>query len=783
MDTVERLRTALAGRYRVERELGQGGMAVVYLAHDEKHGRPVAIKVLRPDVAAAMGAERFLREIEIAAQLNHPNVLGLHDSGQTEGLLYFVMPFIEGESLRDRLDREGALPFDEAHRVVREVGSALAFAHERGLVHRDIKPENILFQAGHALVCDFGIAKAASEAQERLTRTGMSVGTFTYMSPEQMADGEEVDARADVYALGCVLYEMLGGEAPFQASTPQAAYGKKLLGEVASLAEVRPELPPTVEAVVEKALAVDPGERHATAESFVAALDTATSLIAVQAEERRRTRARVTRWTTAMIGVALLAAAGVGVASFLSRPLMARVAVVPAPSPDEVVEREFFVRTVSEELAWEFARAGIRVTSPNSSLHYADSSTPTRSIADSLGVDGLVQVAATAVAGQVTIDVRLFDGDSEEVVWVDEFAGPERNILALYGEVTRALADELGVALSEETLMRLAAAPQVDPQLFEALRAARYEWHKLTEEGFNNALGYYDLAISLDSTSAEAWFGRSRVWPLMAQQGLVTAAEAAERAAPDRARARELDPGLAQLQAGLALDLTWSEWAFDEAEVAFRNALEREPTDAATRAYFSLLLLYRGRPDEAAAEIARAAEQDPFSSLVQGLRSQNLIGRDRYEEAERVLTAALARDPNDPFLLAMLRTTYHVLGEYDAALESWRASFTPEGSYATAGDPEAAAALEQGFSEGGYSGALAAVADLQVRRLAEGQSQSVWGIGTLYVRAGRYDLALDYLERAFEARNGNVPYLLIDPIFDPLRDEPRFQAMIEALQS
>ncbi len=251
MDHEGRLARALADRYRIEREIGSGGMATVYLAEDLKHRRPVAIKVLRPELSAALGTERFTREIEVVAGLNHPNILGLHDSGEADGVLYFVMPFVEGESLRARLEREPTLPLEEAVRITREIGDALEFAHEHGLVHRDIKPENILFQAGHALVCDFGIAQVASEAHQRLTRTGVAVGTFTYMSPEQLTDEGVVDRRTDVYALGCLLHEMLSGEEAFPASTPQAALAKKLTGGGTDLFASRPDLPRTVEAVLE----------------------------------------------------------------------------------------------------------------------------------------------------------------------------------------------------------------------------------------------------------------------------------------------------------------------------------------------------------------------------------------------------------------------------------------------------------------------------------------------------------------------------------------------------
>jgi serine/threonine-protein kinase len=276
-DQIERLTAALSERYRVERELGAGGMATVYLAHDLKHGRPVAIKVLRPELAAVVGADRFLKEIEVTAKLQHPNILPLYDSGEADGFLFYVMPFVEGESLRQRLDRERELPLEDAVAVARSVAAALRYAHERDVVHRDIKPENILIQAGQALVADFGIALAVRHADGgRLTETGLSLGTPHYMSPEQAAGDREIDARADVFALGAVAYEMLTGEPPHTGASPQAVLAKILTEPPAPISRTRSLVPSNVDAAIRVALAKAPADRFATAQQFVGALDDPT---------------------------------------------------------------------------------------------------------------------------------------------------------------------------------------------------------------------------------------------------------------------------------------------------------------------------------------------------------------------------------------------------------------------------------------------------------------------------------------------------------------------------
>ncbi|HEX6048440.1 MAG TPA: serine/threonine-protein kinase, partial [Gemmatimonadaceae bacterium] len=326
---VERLRVALSDRYAIDREIGHGGMAHVVLAEDRKHRRQVAIKVMRPEVAETLGAERFLREIEIAARLTHPHILPLHDSGETEGLLYYVMPFVEGESLRDRLTRERQLPLDDALRITREVSSALAYAHAHGVVHRDIKPENILLSAGHAVVSDFGIARAVTAAAaDRLTHTGVALGTAAYMSPEQATGEREIDGRSDIYSLGCVLYEMVAGAPPFSGPTAQAMIARRLAGPAPSLAGTRDEIPERLEWAVRKALARVPADRFPTAEQFATAIAEPTlsnSAAARPAQAasgehssspdavRFRKRPRV---LVAALGVAVIAAGAWGVARF-----------------------------------------------------------------------------------------------------------------------------------------------------------------------------------------------------------------------------------------------------------------------------------------------------------------------------------------------------------------------------------------------------------------------------------------------------------------------------------
>src|SRR5687767_13382369 len=317
MSNAGRLHAAFADRYRIERELGAGGMATVYLAQDLKHNRPVAIKVLRQELAAAIGPDRFLREIGIAARLQHPHILSLHDSGNAGGLLYYVMPYVEGESLRDRLIRERQLPLEDALAITRDVADALSYAHARDIVHRDIKPENILLASGHALVVDFGIARAVSAAGgDALTETGMAVGTPAYMSPEQALGGESLDGRSDTYSLGTVLYEMLAGAPPFTGPTAQAIMARKAADMPPPIRTVRDSVTPELEQAIFKALARSPADRFAT----VSQLRDALALSSLRPAPPQRTRRGL------LPGLALMAVGG-----FAAYLLLSREGAQPAP--------------------------------------------------------------------------------------------------------------------------------------------------------------------------------------------------------------------------------------------------------------------------------------------------------------------------------------------------------------------------------------------------------------------------------------------------------------------
>ena len=406
-DPIARLSAALAGRYRIEREIGAGGMATVYLAQDVRHDRKVALKVLRPELSAILGGERFLTEIKTTANLQHPHILSLFDSGEADGLVFYVMPYVDGESLRDRLTRERQLPVDAAVRIAREVADALEYAHRHGVVHRDIKPENILLQGGHALVADFGIALAASRSEggARMTETGLSLGTPHYMSPEQAMGQREITAASDVYALGCVLYEMLSGEPPFSGPTPQAIIARVMTETPRSLTLQRRTVPAHVDAAIRTALEKVPADRFASAAAFAAALDnpayaTVAALPAVPAAAAGRRAAAMRRAATALPWMLALVALG----------LFAHERLRPAPTPTA----SRFALRVAPTAVTALQGQVIAVSPDGTKIVYIGSG----STGNQLFLRPLAQVATTPIPGTENALSPFFSPDGKFVAFV-----------------------------------------------------------------------------------------------------------------------------------------------------------------------------------------------------------------------------------------------------------------------------------------------------------------------------------------------------------------------------
>jgi len=421
-DDVRRITSALAQRYGIERELGSGGMATVYLAHDLKHDRQVALKVMHPVLSAILGGERFLREIRIAAKLNHPHILALHDSGEAEGFLYYVMPHVEGESLRSKIDREKQLSIDDAVVLTRQVAAALDYAHQQGVIHRDIKPENILLHRGEAVVADFGIALAVTAAGgERLTETGLSLGTPSYMSPEQATGSGELDKRADIYSLGAVLYEMVTGEPPLTGATVQAALAKLLSQPPMQPRVVRDSVPEVLDRAIMKALAKVPADRFDTAAEFAAALT---------AEVRK------------------------------PEDEVKSIVVLPfenlSPDPDN----EYFVDGLTEEIITDLSQVSrLHVVSRTSTMMFKGTRKSIQAIAQEVGVQYALEGTVRKAGISLRITAQLIDISCDAHVWARKFSGTLDDVFDIQESVSREIVDALKVQLTPEEDRRMADRP------------------------------------------------------------------------------------------------------------------------------------------------------------------------------------------------------------------------------------------------------------------------------------------------------------------------------------
>jgi serine/threonine-protein kinase len=459
-DVLSRLKAALADRYAIEREIGSGGMATVYLARDVRHDRDVAIKVLRPDLAAILGPDRFLQEIKIAAQLQHPNILPLHDSGEVDGSLYYVMPYVEGQSLREKLAKEGELPVGEAVRILRDIVDALTEAHAHGVVHRDIKPENILLRGRHALVTDFGVAKAVSEAtgREKLTTAGVALGTPAYMAPEQASADPHLDQRVDIYAVGAVAYELLTGRAVFLGTTPQMVLSAHMTEPPQPPSKYRESIPAALESVVLRCLEKRPADRWQSADELLPQLEslttpsggvTPTDTRPITAAPSRRTGKRRSRIAVIAASVVVVGGLGVGWIAGIGRggsDEIERIAVLPIE--DISGQDDLFVDAMHDALTNALSRIGaVGVASRSTMMAYRDETRPTRQIAAELELDAVIEMTVFRAGDVMRINVQFVDPVTTRSHWSDTYERDVSNILDAQSDIVARIAAGVGSVL------------------------------------------------------------------------------------------------------------------------------------------------------------------------------------------------------------------------------------------------------------------------------------------------------------------------------------------------
>ncbi len=791
---------ALGDAYAIECEIGRGGMATVYLAEDRKHHRKVAVKVLRPELAATLGPERFLREIEVAAHLRHPHILPLYDSGQMGGsILYYVMPYVEGESLRRRLDRDQALSIEESLQLAREVADALSHAHAHGVIHRDIKPANILLEAGHAVVADFGIARAVSSAGgDELTATGVAIGTPQYMSPEQAAANREVDGRTDIYSLGCVLYEMLTGAPPFTGASAQAVMARHALDPVARIRTVRSTVPETVEQVVFRALAKVPADRYASAHQLADALTAASRTQAAPPMAPRKSRpSKVQLSLLAMLVVAAIGGwwASDRIAGDRDRsgapaagPGRNRVAVLSFANLSPDTADAYLAQGISEEIASRLGDvSGIRVASRGTVGRLERAGTANLSThARTLGLSYLVEGSVRRAGAQVRVSVRLVNASDGFRTWSRSYDRAAVSLLDLQDEIGTDVARAVAGRLPSTESMPERARPTRDPAAYDQLLRGNYYLAQRNPRSLTRAIEAYSEAARLDPTFALAHGRLAYTHGLLLDWGwsyeglppesiMARGLEAAERAI-------RLDTTIAEAwQARGQLSRLRNPRTLAGVREASERAVNLDPGNAEAHHEYGMTLRLLGDDAAAGAQFrnALAIEPDRPMSMLH-LAWIDMAGR-RYADARRWLDSATVINPGFYQAHAERAALRLVRGDTAGARADAETTVRLRPAEDVLTGESVLLALER--RSGDSARARAQLARLRAHaprpdRVAVHQA-AAWA--AVLVAAGEEQQAIDFLERV----RADPPHLRMhmhDVHFDPIRLQRRFQRLVAGMR-
>ena len=750
-DLFERLGAALAARYKLQRELGQGGMAKVYLAHDLKYQRAVAVKVLLSELTESVGAARFLHEIEIAARLHHPHILPLYDSDEAQGFLYYVMPYVEGETLRERIARERQLPVSDALQIAREVADALSYAHKSGVVHRDIKPANIMLESGHAIVADFGIARAVGVASSQpLTGPRHVIGTPTYMSPEQVEGSEYLDGRSDIYSLGCVLFEMLVGEPPFPGTTLESIVARRLTGPIPSARAFRELVPEVIDAALKKALARLPADRFVSAAQFAEALATpVTTGIAVGAAQ-----AMVQEVTSAK-----------------------SVAVLPFENMSTDPENEYFSDGITDDIIAQLSKiSALKVISRTSSMQYKKTTKKITAIAEELGVGAILEGSVRRAGPRARIVVHLVDPRTEKHLWGETFDRQLTDIFEVQSEVAQQITGALSLALSPEEKQRVEKKATADAEAYNLYLLGRYNLNKWSAAEIQKAIEHFQEAIAKDPNYGVAYAGLADAYELLSIGfGSKAPVEYLAQAKAMALKALEMDDSLAEAHTSLAYarwlgDLDWA-----GAEREFKRALELKSSYVMAHEWYAEYLAALGRHDEALAAIKKAQQLDPLSVPVNRAVGWVVYFSRRFDHAVEELRKTLGMDPD--FLGARLVLWWALLakGSHDEAIADIRKEVERPGL-------RTMKKLMLGYACA-LSGRLEEAGGIlwELQPKIEGENRLALLAAMLFIAMDDKDRAFEQLERAFQIREPGLVFLRVAPWADPLRSDKRYQSLVERL--
>jgi serine/threonine-protein kinase len=743
----DRLRAAVADRYRIEEEIGHGGMAVVYLAEDLKHARKVAIKVLVPSgVSPSYEPQRFLREIRIAARLSHPQILPVHDSGECDGFLYFVMPYAGCDTLRDRLQREGPLPIDVALRIARAVGAALSYAHRHNVIHRDIKPENILLQEGEPVVADFGVATAISAAAGDsiyITDRGFAVGTPAYMSPEQASAERDLDGRSDLYSLACVLFEMLTGQPPFSGSGARATMARHAIEPPPSIRSLRPTVPVAVELALTRALAKAPEDRFPGIADFCEALATPATVTVPVASE----------------------------------PEVRAIAVLPFVNASADPENEYFSDGMTDELITALTKVeGLRVASRTSVFALKNVREDVRTLGARLNVSTVLEGTVRKAGNKIRVTVQLTSVRDGRTLWSERYDRELADVFAIQdeiaGTIVRTLRSTLLGDLGDPTPVRYTA----NVRAYSLYLKGRFWWNRRTQADIAQGIRYFEQAIAEDPGYALAYSGLADSYALDLDYRGVPVVEGMERAKAEARKAIELDETLAEAHTSLAWVTFIYDWDWRAAEREFRRAIELNPRYSTARQWYAWYLMAMGRLDEALAEGKVAVELDSASVSIRRSLGWLLYYSRQSESALENLRRALTMDPTAEETHRLLALVYLQQGRYDDAAAAFREAIANSGNPVLAMSGLGHVAARRGRLDQ----ARKVLSDLEER--ARSQYVSPVPMVGLQVALGDFDSAFEGLERAHEERRGWLAYLRIEPMLEPLHGDARFQRLLERMR-
>ncbi|HEV8362186.1 MAG TPA: protein kinase [Gemmatimonadaceae bacterium] len=752
----EQLQEALAGIYVVERELGGGGMSRVFLAQESALGRRVVLKVLPPEMSVGCSIERFRREIQLAASLLHPHIVPLLSAGETRGILYYTMPFVEGESLRARLVNDWRLPVDEAVSLSREVARALDYAHRRGIVHRDMKPDNILAHDGHALVTDFGIARAikAAASSAALTTFGVAIGTPAYMSPEQISAERELDGRSDVYSLGCVVYEMLAGRPPFTGMSAHAIMIRHATEPAPNVRAVRDEVPSAVSDAIMKALAKDPAQRFATAADFATAL-----------EEPRAVHISGPIDAPVVVG----SARGAKPQRF--------VAVLPFDNMSADPENEYFSDGMTEDIITQLSKIrGLRVMSRTSTMRFKKHSQSLREIGRELGVSHILEGSVRRAGNKVRIVAQLIDAQTDDHLWADTYDRDMSDIFAIQLEVAERIAEKLHAQLSATDRSRLAKKPTDDMEAYNLFLLGRHHYNKVTPEDFSKASDYMRKAIARDPNFARAYASLAEAqfylglgyWGIRPHDMLPEGFKLGSKAL-------ELDPNSAEAFVVVALYRMFYEYKWNEAAAALARAIELNPSSSLIRLYNAMYLSAVGRFDESVDQADLACQLDPSAMVVRGNATWILYLAGKMEQAVADSRSLRELEPTSAHGAFSHGLVCAQSGHEEEAVAAFRDAVT-----LAPGATLYLVMLAYALAVAGESGeAYAILGDLKTREASE----FIWpmGLAMAYAHLGEESTALDYLERAYEERVGWMMLIGREPALDVLRSTPRFRSLLQKI--